>query len=248
MRLLLKWLRPEVVPSPRRKKIPFGTQVQLYLYRRCIKRLAKWYPRYAFSDSITLGGSPTARITHEHRDLAFEAEIKRIRMQMPNDMVDCIGLTSHFPDKRKSQRYYDCFHFEDHLIFEIDGKKISIDHGQGRSFVSSLKGKLMESDGDSLFAKYSFSGSLRGNKARTSSLFSSPSESLGGKDNTSENNTSKLVFEARPEGPNFHGNKTGGLFGDDPLFGKKSDAPKTLVSTSSNSVKSVEGVTIDESF
>lgn len=58
MRLLVKWLRPKVVPSPRRKKIPFGTRLQLFLYRRCIKKLTKWYCRYAFSDSVTLMGMP----------------------------------------------------------------------------------------------------------------------------------------------------------------------------------------------
>ena len=124
MRLLLKWLRPEVVPSPKRKNIPFGTQVQLYLYRRCIKRLAKWYSQYAFSDSVILVGTPAARVTHEYRDYSFEAEIKRMHIQMPNGMEDCAGVTSHFPNKRKGRHFFSCFHFEDHFLLQYFGKNI----------------------------------------------------------------------------------------------------------------------------
>lgn len=248
MRLLLKWLRPKVVPSPRRKKIPFGIRVQLYLYRSCIKKLTKWYCRYAFSDSVTLIGTPTTRVTHEYRDYSFEAEIKRLHLQIPDGMVERAGATSHLPDKRRNRRYFNCFHLEDHFLLEIDGRKISIDHGQGRSFVSTFKGRLKESDNGSLFAKYAFSGSIRGNKVGMSGPASSISGSYGGKATSEVNFLNRTASDSQPVESFSPKRRTRGLFGDDPLFDKKTDAPEAPLSTQSPSIKSVEGVTIDESF
>lgn len=248
MRLLLKWLRPEVVPSPKRKNIPFGTQVQLYLYRRCIKRLAKWYSQYAFSDSVILVGTPAARVTHEYRDYSFEAEIKRMHIQMPNGMEDCAGVTSHFPNKRKGRHFFSCFHFEDHFLLEIDGKKVSIDHGQGRSFVSTFKGKLKESNNCNLFAKYSFSGSMRGNKVGMSSRAYSLSGPYSGGETSEENSSNRTASNTRSAGSFTTIKRAGGLFGDDPLLGRETDVPEIQISTPLPIIKSVEGVTIDESF
>lgn len=241
MRLLLKWLRPGVVPSPRRKKIPFGTRVQLILYRCCIKKLTKWYTKYAFSDSITLVGTSSAKVTHEYRDYSFEAEIKRLHMHMPDGMIECVGAISHIPDKGRSRRYFNCFHFEDHFLLEIDGRKISIDHGQGRSFVSTFKGNLKESDNSSLFAKYVFSGSMRGSKVGAST-------SYGGTKSSEENSLDRPASDTRTAESFSPKRRAGGLFGDDPLFGKKPDTPGVAISTPPASIKSVEGVTIDESF
>ncbi len=248
MRLLIKWLRPETVPSPRRKKIPFGSQVQIYLYRRCIKRLAKWYSQYAFSDSVTLVGTPAARVTHEYRDYSFEAEIKRMRIQIPNGTVDCVGVTSHFPNKRKGRHYFNCFHFEDHFLLEIDGKKISIDHGQDQSFVSTFKGKLKESDNCSLYAKYSFSGSMRGNKVGMSGRASSLSGLYNGREASGAAPSDRPASDTRSAGTYTPIKRARGLFGDDPLLSKDTDVLEIPISTPLPTIKSVEGVTIDESF
>lgn len=221
MRLLLKWLRPKTVPSPNRKRIPFGKRVRLSLYRSCLRTLRKWYQKYAFSDRITLSGKPSVKLCHEHRDTAFEAEIKRLRLSLSEGMLERNGASSSQPEKRKRQPYYRCFHFVDHLLLEVDGQKVSIDHGDGRSFVSTLNGRLKESDAATLVAKYAFSGSRREDKP------SSPS--------------------SRPKSVSLP-RKPGGLFGDDPLFGKTPKKPEVPVSQPTPTIKNVEGVTIDESF
>lgn len=244
MRLLLKWLRPEVVPSPRRKKIPFGMRVQLFLYRRCIKRLLNWYPKYAFSDTIFLTCNPSVRIVHEHRDYSFEAELKRMRIPVSDGMIERHGASSSFADKRKSQRYYSCFHFEDHFLVESDGKKVSIDHGNGRSFVSTIRGKLKESDNLCFLAKYAFTGSSRskpeGLSIRPSLSNSTHTLASGQRVGEAQESFQKTTSHPR--------SKTRGLFEDDPLLGNKVEISNISANSPSPAIKSVEGVTIDESF
>lgn len=218
MKLLLKCLRPETVPS-RRKNIKLGARVQLFLYRRCLNQLKKWYSKYAFSDIVVLAGNLSVRITHEHRDYAFETELQRLHIPIPNKMLECSGMTSFFSDKRRRRPFYDDFYFEDRFLLEIDGEKVSIDHGQGRSFVSTFKGRLKETDHTSILAKYYFSGSL----------------------NKSLSKQSKRTTVYSPR-------KKGGLFKDDPLLVKEPVASGLSTSTSSPVIKIVEGVTIDESF
>lgn len=247
MRLLLKWLRPKVVPSPRRKKIPFGIRVQLYLYRSCIKKLTKGIAGMLF---------PIALLLLERRQPELPTSIVitplkqrlNLHLQIPDGMVERAGATSHLPDKRRNRRYFNCFHLEDHFLIEIDGRKISIDHGQGRSFVSTFKGRLKESDNGSLFAKYAFSGSIRGNKVGMSGPASSISGSYGGKATSEVNSLNRTASDSQPVESFSPKRRTRGLFGDDPLFDKKTDAPEAPLSTQSPSIKSVEGVTIDESF
>lgn len=218
MKLLLKCLRPETVPS-RRKNIKLGTRVQLFLYRRCLNKLKKWYSRYAFSDIVVLTGDLSVRITHEHRDYAFETELQRLHIPIPNMMLDCSGITSLFSDKRRRRPFYDDFYFEDRFLLEIDGEKVSIDHGKGRSFVSTFKGRLKETDHTSILAKYYFSGSLHNRISKQSKR--------------------TTVYSPR---------KKGGLFGDDPLLVKEPVASGLSTTTPSPAIKNVEGVTIDESF
>lgn len=248
MRLLVKWLRPDVIPSPRRKKIPFGIKLQLFLYRRCLKKLAKWYSRYAFSDNIVISGTPTIKLMHDFRDYSFEAELKRIHLFLPDGIHECSGTTSSFPDKRKRRPYYSRFLFEDHFLLEVDGKKVSIDHGQGRSFVSTIKGRLKESETTSTIAKYVFSGSYRSNKTGESTKSSSISNSISSSILTSQADREGSISVIPAENKGASLRKTGGLFGNDPLLGIKPESQEELPSVQSPSIKSLEGVTIDESF
>ena len=94
MRLLLKWLRPEVVPSPRRKKIPFGTSVPLYLYRRCIVKLTKWYFKYAFSDCMSHVGTPPVRPL---KNIA----ITHLRLKLNVSSSGCINIIGLEPAVEK---------------------------------------------------------------------------------------------------------------------------------------------------
>jgi len=246
MRLLLKLLRPETVPSPNRKKIPFGTRLQLSLYRSCLKTLRRWYRKYAFSDSIVISGNPAIRICHEYRDTAFEAEIKRLRMSLPEGMLERSGASSSQPDKTKRRLYHGCFHFVDHFLMEINDQKISIDHGDGRSFVSTAKGRLKESDVTNLVAKYAFSGSLREDK-NAGRKVESIKESIAGKDPPKGTMPEEPVKGTRP-GRVTVPRKPGSLFGDDPLLGKTPEKPESPTSNPAPPIKNVEGVSIDESF
>lgn len=247
MRLLLKILRPKTVPSPNRKKIPFGTRVQLSLYRSCLKTLRKWYARYAFSDSVLITGSPSIRVYHECRDTAFEAELKRLRLSLPEGMLERSGASSSQQSKHNGL-FYRCFHFEDNFLLDIDGQKASIKHGQGRSFVSTLKGRLKESDATSLFPKYAFSAMRRDEKTTLTQKRSDISGSIANPDPQKGAAPDKPSSPTRPDnGPSFR-KKTGPLFGDDPLLGKIPEKPEPPVVTPPPSIKNVEGVSIDESF
>lgn len=248
MLLLIKWLRPDVIPSPRRKKIPFGTRLQLFLYRSGLRKLAKWYSRYAFSDSIVISGTPSIKLMHDFRDYSFEAELKRIHLFLPDGIHECSGATSSFPDKRKRRPYYSSFHFEDHFLLEVDGKKVSIDHGQGRSFVSTIKGRLKESDTTSTIAKYVFSGSFRSNITGESTKSSSISNSILSSILTNQAPREGVLSRDPAKNTGVSLRKTGGLFSDDPLLGIRSESQDEHPSVPSSSIKSLEGVTIDESF
>lgn len=250
MKLLLKLLRPETVPSPNRKKIPFGTRVQLYLYRSCLKTLRKWYVKYAFSDKIVLSGKPAIRVFHECRDTAFEAELKRLRMGLQDGMIVRHGVSSSQPDKRKNRPYYRCFHFEDTLLVDIDGQKVSINHGKGRSFVSTLTGELWESDINSLIAKYAFTGSRHEEKAYSSKKVGGISSSIADSGPLKGAAPSSPTTGPKPTStpPSPPRRKPGPLFGDDPLFGKGIEKPESPVTTTPPTIKTVDGVTIDESF
>lgn len=248
MWLLLKWLRPETVPSPRRKKIPLGMRLQLQFYRSCLRILRKWYARYAFSDSILLTGNPAIRVYHEFRDIAFEAELKRLRLSLPERMLECSGTSSSLRNGRKGLRFYRCYHFEDSFLLDIDGQKVSIKHGQSHSFVSTLNGCLKEAEPTSLIPKYAFSGRRRDVKVSGTNKGIDISSSIAGsgpqRRGIPDNPTS---FSRSDNGPSIR-KGTGHLFGDDPLFGKIQEKPNPPVATPPPSIKNVEGVSIDESF
>lgn len=164
MRLLIKWLRPETAPSPKRKNIPFGTRLRLSLYRECLKILRNWHQKYAFSDTVVISGRPAIRICHEYRDIDFESELKRLRLPLQDDMVERQGTSSSQSEKSKRRTYYNCFHLKDPFVLDISGQRIAIDHGDGRAIVSTVKGMLKESDAANLVSKFFFVGNLRDDK------------------------------------------------------------------------------------
>lgn len=239
MRLLIKWLRPETVPSPKRKNIPFGTRLRLSLYRECLKILRNWYQKYAFSDTVVISGRPAIRICHEYRDIDFESELKRLRLPIQDDMIERQGNSSSQSEKSKRRTYYNCFHFKDHFVLDISDQRIAIDHGDGRAIVSTVKGMLKESDAANLVSKFFFVGNLKDDKMTNSgervmvTAYSSPQKT-----------------ESRPQRiPSTQ--KSRGLFGNDPLLGKgvrPIKVPDAPVKAPEPKIKSVAGVEIDESF
>lgn len=254
MQLLLKWLRPETVPSPKRKQIPLGLKIRLSLYRNCLNSMRKWYSRYAFCDTVEIQGNPRIKIIHEFRDPAFEAELRRMHIAVPVVMQEKSGTSSSFTDKRNKRRYFGSFRFKDSFRMEIDGRKVSVDHSEGRSFVTTLKGRLKESKSDSLITQYAFSGSIREDKpagtARRGSIASSISDTTAKPAGTAGKPDEGAVpagggTPAKETPPR---RKSGSLFGDDPLLGRTDVKPEEPVSTPSPDIKTVAGVEIDESF
>lgn len=251
MQLLLKLLRPKTVPSPRRKKIPFGIRVRLSLYRSCLKKRRKWYSRYAFADTIVISGSPQVKLYHEFRDISFEAELKRLRIQVPESMLDRGSESSSLPAKWGRRPFFGEFKFRDTYRLEVGGQRISIEHGDGRSFVSTIKGRLKESDVDNLHCQYVFSGSLREDKGSASRKRGDISSSIAGGAPSGDTAEKKPAGRPVPGSGPAPRRKEGSLFGDDPLLGKgtgKPSPPETPVSEPVPTIKSVAGVDIDESF
>ena len=243
MRLLLKWLRPEVIPSPRRKNIPFGEKARLFLYKRCILILKKWYSRYAFSDSIFINGISPVKLIHEHRDCDFEDELKRLHIPLTVTMVDhTTGIVSSVQEKNNRRPFYKSFYFEDRLYLEIEGQSISINHGKGCLFNTKIKGKLKESDITSPIAQFVFAGSLNNIKQSKSSKGMPNAELLS---RTFQETNSSPRFPADASSPS---KKMGGLFGSDPLLEKKTDISNNPKKEQPSCIKIVEGVEIDESF
>ena len=250
MQLLLRLLRPEKIPSPQRKKTPLGIRLQLFLYRRCLKRLKKWYYKYAYSDSMIIVGNPSIKLYHEFRDIAFETELKRMRVTFSEGMIECSGATSHYPDKRKRHRYFKCFHFEDTFLLDIDNQKISIKHGNGRSFVSTINGHLKESNDTSVLAKYVFSGSRhieKDKRTKINTSISSPYSGINTSDDSKQRGTE--ISTSRGGGQDIK-KKSSPLFGDDPLFRSimPENFPVPELEKEVSTTKTLEGVIIDESF
>lgn len=259
MQLLLKWLRPETVPSPKRKQIPLGMKIRLSLYRNCLNMMRKWYSRYAFSDVIEIQGTPRIKIIHEFRDLAFEAELKRMHITAPVVMQEKNGTSSSFTDKRNKRRHFGSFRLKDSFRMEINGQKVSVDHGDGRSFISTVKGRLKESRPDSLITQYAFSGSIREDKpagtGKRGSISSSITETAPKPTGTAgkpEEGAAPAAGSTPPKGMPAQETpprrKSGSLFGDDPLLGRTDVKPEEPVSPPSPDIKTVAGVEIDESF
>lgn len=244
MRFLMKWLKPDVVPSPRRKNIPFGTRVQLLMYRQCLKRLRKWYSKYAFSDSVILTGKQSLKITHEYRDFLFESELKRLHLQSSDSVKEILGTKSYTPEKCQRRRYLSYFCFEDHFLLEIDGRKISIEHNRSQSFNSSFKGQLKGSDGGSLLSRYIFSCSFYGNNIDL--LGTGKQINAHTVCTTDDDHFKAPTFDKRPAAITSN-RRPESLFGEDPLYGygkvqfdRAKQAPFMI--------KELAGVTIDETF
>lgn len=157
-------------------------------------------------------------------------------------MVDhTSGLSHQVQEKNKRRPYYKSFYFEDSLYLEVEGKTVSISHGQRRLFDSNIKGKLKESDRNSSISQYVFTGSLNNIKSGASSKgFTRLSPSSSSQE--------KISSHGFPMDNSAPSKRIGGLFEHDPLLGGKTEGSKISVETPASLIKKVEGVEIDESF
>ena len=256
-RLLLKCLRPVTVPSPNRKHLSFGTRIRLEAYRKCLKVLRKWYGRYAFSDVVTLPGRPQTKVVHEFRDLSFEAELKRLRIQVPENTIvrnrqasarkRSFGCLPHFRD----------FRFVDTMTLVIGGQRIAVSRGLDDSFSSTLNGILKETDENSLIRKYIFTASAPSQPEQRPSRTKAPSFTSISDNAPSpeEDSSGPKPLSPRASDPPHpeRRRKQGPLFKDDPLLGmiREQPAPSPLSTPEEKPIpttRAVAGVIIDESF
>ena len=212
MRLLLKWLRPDTVPPPSKKHLPFGTKLRLDVYRSMLKLLAREYPKYAFSDTVSLP-SINAKLTHEFRDTSFEAELKRLRLLQKDQMVLRDESVSTVRRRRNNLLFFKQFRFIDLLILEVDGQKVTIRRDEECSFSASRGGKLKESEVGSLLSQYQFTGPAA-SKQMSRSIATPEAQPKGG------GQPAPKTGGEKQETPRKEPRK-GPLFGDDPLFRKK---------------------------
>ena len=216
MRLLLKWLRPDTVPSPNRKNLPFGTRLRLDLYRSALKLLARKYSRYAFSDFISLPAI-NAKLTHEFRDLAFEAELKRMRLLQKDQTILRDGINSCTRRRRKNLLYFKQFRFVDLLSLETNGQKVTIRHDEGCCFSATHGGKLKESEVGSLLSQFQFIGPAA-SKQMSRSIATPDAQPKGGGQPAPKTGGEKKETPGKVP-------RKGPLFGDDPLFRKRGLEP-----------------------
>lgn len=263
MRWFTALLRPETIPSARKKYLPFGTKLRLGIYRRRLLLLRKYYARYAYSDMVTLQGRPGIKVIHEHRDPAFEADLKRMRILPPESLVERDRASISGSGRNTSPRFYSEFRFEDSLIVTAGGQKTVINREAESAFYTSIPGRLKTSAAECVVGRYQFIGSLvaakeaeRTSSTREGSLSVSlstprasgavpasqgPSRPTAGLDKPGNSRRSRPV-------------KDGPLFKDDPLLGRPHPVPPihqpvpAPAPTPAPKMKSVAGVDIDESF
>ena len=216
MRLLLKWLRPDTVPPPNKKNLPFGTKLRLNVYRSALKLLARNYPKYAFSDSVSLPAI-NAKLTHEFRDQAFEAELKRMRLLPKNQLILRDEVISSPRKRRNNQLFFKQFRFVDLLILEVDGQKVTIRRDEECTFSAGRGGKLKESELGSLLSQYQFIGPAA-SKQMSRSIATPEAQPKGGGQPAPKTGGEKK--ETPGKAP-----RNGPLFGDDPLFRKRGLEP-----------------------
>lgn len=265
MRWFTALLRPETIPSVRKKHLPFGEKLRLGIYRRRLLRLRKYYARYAYSDTVTLQGRPGIKVVHEHRDPAFEAELKRMRILPPESLVERDRASVSGADRNTSRRFYSEFRFEDSLVVTAGGQKTVISREEESAFYTSFPGRLKTSAMECVVGRYQFTGALptatkeveHTTPARGGSLSASLSTPRAGGTVPQSQGPERPLDAGRDKpmvGRRAKAVKEGPLFKDDPLLGQSHPVSQTIqpaptpTSAPAPKMKSVAGVDIDESF
>ena len=144
LRLFLRLIRP-TDKQLKSRNCGYLTSKKILLYRFLLRRLLKTYSHFAISDVVALDDGDI-KIVHEYRDLEFESELARNRIDFKSEK-----LPMRLPVmKRKSSSvsYYGYFRFDDRLTLYVNGKKLHITHDKYYSIDGTLSGKLLGSSGD----------------------------------------------------------------------------------------------------
>lgn len=123
--LLISVLRPDDSVWGRRK-LTGRQKMRVSLYRWLLKRGLKAYRNLAVFDVVSAAGG-RIKVTHEYRDLEFEAKLKKAKLTLP-----LLYKSALFPFETRVRRRrfgWRWFSFTDTLVVEIDRKKVCVEHG-----------------------------------------------------------------------------------------------------------------------
>lgn len=119
---------------------------KIWLYQLMLRRLLKTYLHYAISDTIIIGDG-NIRIVHEFRDLGFESELVRNKINFKADIIShSIPILIR---KSKATRKFSYFNFKNLLSIYVDGKELFIKHDETFSIDGTVQGKIKCSTNDS---------------------------------------------------------------------------------------------------
>ena len=103
------------------------TRLKIWLYQWLLRRLLKTYLHYAISDTVIINNGDI-KIVHEFRDLGFESELVRNRIDFKSEMIShAIPVSMR---KNKATRNFSYFNFKNLLSIYVDGKELFIKHDE----------------------------------------------------------------------------------------------------------------------
>jgi hypothetical protein len=226
--------------------------MRLGLYRSALNLLARQYRKYAFFDTVSIPRSQ-AKLIHVFRDSEFESELKRMHLLQKERMILREGIIAREGKRRKSLLFFKQFCFEDILILDIDGQRVTIRRGDSCSFEATRSGSLKQSAPENLLSQYQFTDTVAAKVSSRS--ISTPVTAPKGKEAVSQTNDGEGRHDNGGKQPAGHAPRKGPLFGEDPLLRmdpgylkdpkKASDPP---IPVTRPALKRVAGAEIDESF
>ncbi len=149
LRFLLNLIRP-TNEQLRCKDVGKFVRLKIWLYQLLLKQLLKTYLHYAISDTIIIGNGKI-KIVHEFRDLGFESELVRNKINFKADIIShSIPILIR---KSKAIRNFSFFNFKNLLSVYVDGKELFIKHDESFSIDGTLQGKIKCSTKDNCISQ-----------------------------------------------------------------------------------------------
>lgn len=140
--MILRFLLNQVKPSNeqlRSKSDGRFTHLRIQLYQFLLRRLLRTYLHYAISDTIVIN-SGSIKIAHEFRDLGFESELIRNKIEFKSDMIShSMPLLIR---KSRATCNFLFFNFKSLLSLYIDGKELFIKHDGSYSIDGTINGRV----------------------------------------------------------------------------------------------------------
>lgn len=138
LRILLKLTRPEKVPSPRKKQLPWGAAI----HKSLLSFLAHYYRQYASHNVISVGKD--IQFVRSVRDLDFEAELKRMGFDVKPHLT---AYKSKSLKKTRKNPYFkpfiNCFSFSDTICIEAADLNIMLERADEINVTSTVDAKIM---------------------------------------------------------------------------------------------------------